>query len=67
MIEDAPAGVRAGRAAGMTVWAVTTTHTPDELAARTGSRRTSPRCWSRSGCADAQRMLMSELSPTMKR
>ena len=32
VIEDAPAGVRAGRAAGMTVWAVTTTHTPDELA-----------------------------------
>jgi mannitol-1-/sugar-/sorbitol-6-phosphatase len=31
VIEDAPAGVRAGRAAGMTVWAVTTTHTPDEL------------------------------------
>ena len=33
MIEDAPAGVRAGRAAGMTVWAVTTTHTEDELEA----------------------------------
>ena len=33
VIEDAPAGVRAGRSAGMTVWAVTTTHTPDELAA----------------------------------
>jgi mannitol-1-/sugar-/sorbitol-6-phosphatase len=31
VIEDAPAGVRAGRAAGMTVWAVTTTHTEDEL------------------------------------
>ena len=31
VIEDAPAGVRAGRAAGMTVWAVTTTHPEDEL------------------------------------
>ena len=26
VLEDAPAGVAAGRAAGMTVWAVTTTH-----------------------------------------
>jgi mannitol-1-/sugar-/sorbitol-6-phosphatase len=33
VIEDAPAGVAAARAAGMTVWAVTTTHTADELAA----------------------------------
>jgi sugar-phosphatase len=33
VIEDAPAGVEAGRAAGMTVWAVTTTHSADELAA----------------------------------
>lgn len=31
VIEDAPAGVEAGRAAGMTVWAVTTTHRADEL------------------------------------
>jgi mannitol-1-/sugar-/sorbitol-6-phosphatase len=31
VIEDAPAGIRAGRAAGMTVWAVTTTHSADEL------------------------------------
>jgi sugar-phosphatase len=31
VIEDAPAGVRAGRAAGMTVWAVTTTHSEGEL------------------------------------
>jgi sugar-phosphatase len=31
VIEDAPAGVAAGRAAGMTVWAVTTTHGSDEL------------------------------------
>jgi len=31
VIEDAPAGLRAGRAAGMTVWAVTTTHTAAEL------------------------------------
>jgi len=33
VIEDAPAGVAAGKAAGMTVWAVTTTHAADELAA----------------------------------
>ena len=31
VIEDAPAGVAAGRAAGMTVWAVTTTHSAGEL------------------------------------
>jgi mannitol-1-/sugar-/sorbitol-6-phosphatase len=31
VIEDAPAGIAAGRAAGMTVWAVTTTHEPHEL------------------------------------
>jgi HAD superfamily hydrolase (TIGR01509 family) len=33
VLEDAPAGIAAGRAAGMTVWAVTTTHDGDELAA----------------------------------
>jgi sugar-phosphatase len=33
VIEDAPAGVAAARAAGMTVWALTTTHSPAELAA----------------------------------
>jgi sugar-phosphatase len=32
VIEDAPAGVAAGRAAGMAVWAVTTTHAAEELA-----------------------------------
>jgi mannitol-1-/sugar-/sorbitol-6-phosphatase len=32
VIEDAPAGIAAARAAGMTVWAVTTTHTAEELA-----------------------------------
>jgi sugar-phosphatase len=31
VIEDAPAGVAAARAAGMTVWAVTTTHALGEL------------------------------------
>ena len=31
VIEDAPSGIAAGRAAGMTVWAVTTTHAPPEL------------------------------------
>jgi len=32
VLEDAPSGVAAGRAAGMTVWAVTTTHEPGALA-----------------------------------
>lgn len=31
VLEDAPAGIAAGRAAGMTVWAVSTTHGVDEL------------------------------------
>jgi len=31
VLEDAPSGIAAGRAAGMTVWAVTTTHAPAEL------------------------------------
>ncbi len=31
VLEDAPAGVEAGRAAGMTVWAVTTTHPAADL------------------------------------
>jgi HAD superfamily hydrolase (TIGR01509 family) len=31
VFEDAPAGIESGRAAGMTVWAVTTTHERDEL------------------------------------
>jgi sugar-phosphatase len=33
VLEDAPAGVAAGRAAGMAVWAVTTTHEPGDLTA----------------------------------
>ena len=33
VLEDAPSGVAAGRAAGMTVWAVTTTHAPADLTA----------------------------------
>ena len=33
VIEDAPAGVAAARAAGMAVWAVTTTHDASELSA----------------------------------
>jgi mannitol-1-/sugar-/sorbitol-6-phosphatase len=33
VLEDAPSGVAAGRAAGMTVWAVTTTHAGGELGA----------------------------------
>lgn len=32
VVEDSPAGVTAGKAAGCTVLAVTTTHTPDQLA-----------------------------------
>jgi sugar-phosphatase len=39
VVEDSPAGVHAGRAAGMTVWAVTTTHTEAEL---TDAGRTAP-------------------------
>ena len=39
VIEDAPAGLRAGRAAGMTVWAVTTTHSREELG---DAERTAP-------------------------
>lgn len=33
VLEDAPSGVAAGRAAGMTVWAVTTTHAAADLSA----------------------------------
>ena len=33
VLEDAPSGIAAGRAAGMTVWAVTTTHAPQALGA----------------------------------
>ncbi len=31
VLEDAPSGIASGRAAGMTVWAVTTTHAPGAL------------------------------------
>jgi sugar-phosphatase len=31
VLEDAPSGIESGRAAGMTVWAVTTTHARSEL------------------------------------
>jgi sugar-phosphatase len=33
VIKDAPSGIAAGRAAGMTVWAVATTHDPAQLGA----------------------------------
>ncbi len=33
VLVDAPAGIAAGRAAGMTVWAVATTHAPEQLSA----------------------------------
>ena len=36
VLEDAPAGIAAGRAAGMTVWAVSTTH---GAASSTGAAR----------------------------
>jgi mannitol-1-/sugar-/sorbitol-6-phosphatase len=52
VIEDAPAGIAAARAAGMTVWAVTTTHTAAELA---------------EAHRILQRIPISDLSPTMKR
>jgi sugar-phosphatase len=57
VVEDAPAGIRAGRAAGMTVWAVATTHEPHEL---TDADRT---------LADlaAYRIPISLWSPTMNR
>ena len=47
VLEDAPAGIAAGRAAGMTVWAVATTHEPEALTAAqrvaAGCPTTSPR------------------------
>ena len=52
VFEDAPAGIAAGRAAGMTVWAVTTTHEPGALdgaaprASPAGCPSTSRRCGS---------------------
>jgi len=42
VVEDAPAGVEAGLAAGAEVWAVSTTHSPDELSAAT---RVVPDLW----------------------
>jgi mannitol-1-/sugar-/sorbitol-6-phosphatase len=39
VLEDAPSGIAAGRAAGMTVWAVETTHAPEELG---GAQRIAP-------------------------
>jgi sugar-phosphatase len=55
VIEDAPAGIAAARAAGMTVWAVATTHRAEELAAADEV------------FADVQRIPISDLSPTMNR
>jgi sugar-phosphatase len=40
VLEDAPAGIASGRAAGMTVWAVETTHARDALGA---AQRVAPR------------------------
>jgi sugar-phosphatase len=57
VLEDAPAGVAAGRAAGMTVWAVSTTHAPGDLRAAHRVARD----------LRDYRMPISELSPTMKR
>jgi sugar-phosphatase len=55
VIEDAPAGIAAARAAGMTVWAVATTHRAGELAA------------AHEIFDDVQRIPISDLSPTMNR
>ena len=51
VFEDAPAGIAAGRAAGMTVWAVTTTHEPGALdgAAPRASPAGCPSTWRRCG------------------
>jgi len=59
VIEDAPAGIAAGRAAGMTVWGVTTTHTAAELLAAGAAL-------ARPSVADYG-IEISDLSPTMKR
>jgi sugar-phosphatase len=67
VVEDAPAGVAAGVAAGATVWAVETTHTPDELR---DAALVVPDLWGvldRLGLPRGQRMPISDLSPTMKR
>ena len=48
VLEDAPAGVAAGRAAGMTVWAVATTHAPAELTGGAPDRR--------AGCPSCSRL-----------
>jgi sugar-phosphatase len=63
VIDDAPAGVPAGRAPGMPVWADTTTHTEDELSE---PDRTAPDLAALlAPLGLAERIPISELSPTM--
>ena len=59
VIEDAPAGVAAARAAGMAVWAVTTTHAREDLAEADEVFEDLVTL--------LQRIPISDLSPTMKR
>ena len=59
VIEDAPAGVAAARAAGMAVWAVTTTHAREELAEADEVFEDLVTL--------LQRIPISDLSPTMNR
>ena len=57
VIEDSPAGIAAARAAGMTAWAVATTHAAHELE---DADRVEPD-------AAGYKMPISDLSPTMNR
>ena len=60
VLEDAPAGIAAGKAAGMTVLAIASTHDPAELTAADSIH---------DDLLAALRYMIpiSELSPTMKR
>jgi sugar-phosphatase len=60
VLEDAPAGIAAGKAAGATVFAVATTHDRSELAAADSIHADLP-------AALRYMIPISELSPTMKR
>ena len=56
VIEDAPAGIAAGLAAGATVWAVTTTHAAAELSAAHAVFSGLPEIVGRSGGASELRL-----------
>lgn len=60
VLEDAPAGIRAGKAAGATVLAIATTHDPADLAHADSIHADLP-------AALRYMIPISELSPTMKR